>query len=677
MNVADAFAAVLSAVALAMAPDPALQLDEWAEQHVVVPPPSAVPGPYRIAHTPFARRPLQVLSPSHPCKRVVVRGASQMLKTQTFICAALGWIDQGNANILALEPTDKLAKRLSKRVGDAIGACDKVRDKVAKPRSRDSRNTVDSKDYQGGTLYITTAGSSSNLAEINARYVFVDEVDRMDRNVNGEGSVPELADARTTTHEGEQKEYIVSSPTDQGNSEIDDQFERGTQEHYEVPCPHCHELHQLVPENFRYHRDDAGIVDRAWFVCPNCGSEIDEEHKPAMLRDEPLGGTARWVAKAAGDGETISFEISAFYAPAGSITWLGLARQLVRAEEAEKLGNVEPMRVFHNTRLARSYSYRSDLPQASDLKDRALEYAEFTVPEGGLLLTAGVDVQHDRLAVVIRAWGRGEESWLVYWGEIFGPTLHPDQGAWLDLDLLLGRRFAHAWGGSLTIAAASIDGSDGNRTETVNAYVRSRMARNFMSVKGASEQTNDRKEIFVPPQIVDVNGKQKVAKHGLRQYIVGTHRAKDTLLETRARLTGDGPGRMHAYAGVRADYWEQFSSEVKMPTGPKRRMSWVKKGGVRNEALDCEVYALHAARSQKVHLLRESHWEALEQRLRQRAIFDPVVTDATVVSESADPVRTSEQPAPAPAQPSRPAAPATPTRTGWTAAPSGWKATRR
>lgn len=623
MNVADGYRAVMQAVARAMAADPELHLDQWAEENVVITPPAAKPGPYRLVHTPYARRVLQALSPRDPSKRVVVRAASQLLKTQTFICACLGWIGQGNANILALEPTEKLSKRLSKRLTDAINACDAVREKVAKPRSRDSRNTVDAKDYDGGTLYITTAGSSSNLAEINARYVFLDEVDRMERNVDGEGSPAELAEARTTTHEGEQKIYIVSTPTVDGHSEIDDQFERGTQEHYLVPCPHCGELHQLLDDNLRSHRDEVtGVVDRAWFICPACGAEIEEHHKATMLRDEAEGGTARWVATAPGDGETISLHLNAFCAPPGSVTWLGLARQRARAEEAEKLGNVEPMRVYRNTRLAQSYAYATDLPEASELKERALDYAELTVPAGGLLLTAGVDVQHDRLAVVIRAWGRGEESWLVYWGEIHGSTLNPNEGAWSDLDALLSKRLPHAWGGTLGLSAVSIDGSDGNRTEIVNAFVRARRHRGYMSVKGAAEQTNDKREIFAPPKVVDIGKRQQKAKHGLQQHIVGTTRAKDLILETRARLAGDGAGRMHAYASVRADYWEQLTSEVKIPTGPKRRMAWTKKGGVRNETLDCEVYALHAARAQKTNLLRDGHWSSIEERLRQRTLLD-------------------------------------------------------
>jgi hypothetical protein len=44
---------------------------------------------------------------------------------------------------------------------------------------------------------------------------------------------------------------------------------------------------------------------------------------------------------------------------------------------------------------------------------------------------------------------------------------------------------------------------------------------------------------------------------------------------------------------------------------------WQKKAGVRNEALDCEVYALHAARSLKVNLLKPSAWDALEHKVMQ------------------------------------------------------------
>ena len=56
----------------------------------------------------------------------------------------------------------------------------------------------------------------------------------------------------------------------------------------------------------------------------------------------------------------------------------------------------------------------------------------------------------------------------------------------------------------------------------------------------------------------------------------------------------------------------------------------MKKAGKRNEALDCEVYALHAARSLKTNLMRPAHWAAFEARLRQHTLLSdlPEPTDA-------------------------------------------------
>jgi phage terminase large subunit GpA-like protein len=292
-----------------------------------------------------------------------------------------------------------------------------------------------------------------------------------------------------------------------------------------------------------------------------------------------------------------------------------------------------------------------------------------------MILTAGVDVQHDRLAIVIRAWGRGMESWLVYWGEIHGQTLIPNAGAWADLDLLLESDFVHASGNVLRIRAASIDSSDGTTTDAVYAYVRGRKSRGYMAIKGASEQSADTKEIFSKPKTsVDWSRKHKPHPSGVTPYIVGTHRAKDLIIDGRLRLTGSGPGRLHWYKTVRPDYWDQITSEIKVPhKTQKSRKVWAKRASTRNEALDCEVYALHSAMSLKLHLLKPSHWDGIEEQLRQKQIFaeasapaaaDPDLMDVDdelgaddpaaageSVDAAAEPVQTSAQPQqPAPLQ---------------------------
>ena len=113
---------------------------------------------------------MQALSPAHPARHVAVKGASQMLKTQVALNAMMAWIDKAPSNILALEPSLSLAKRLSSRITKNIEAVPALSKKIAAPRSRDSRNTLDTKEYPGGQILITTAGSAANLAEVPVKY---------------------------------------------------------------------------------------------------------------------------------------------------------------------------------------------------------------------------------------------------------------------------------------------------------------------------------------------------------------------------------------------------------------------------------------------------------------------------------------------------------------------------
>ena len=53
----------------------------------------------------------------------------------------------------------------------------------------------------------------------------------------------------------------------------------------------------------------------------------------------------------------------------------------------------------------------------------------------------------------------------------------------------------------------------------------------------------------------------------------------------------------------------------------KHKKVWQKKVGVRNEALDCEVYALHAARSLGTHSMSAGKWALYEQALLQAELF--------------------------------------------------------
>lgn len=641
---ADGYDLVLHNAIEASRPDPELRIDKWAEEFMELPQSAARPGKYRFDHTPYARRVAQVLSPGHPCKRVVAKVASQMFKTQIAINAIGAWIHKAPANILALQPTDGLAKRFSARISQAIRNVPELRECVSQQKSRDKRNTTQAKDFKGdATLYINTAGAAANLAEITVRYLFIDEVDRLPPLA--EGDSVSIAEARATQRERDCKFYEVSSPTETGVSKIDELFMRGTQEVYLVPCPHCQHHHELVVKNFKYRRDDeTGYMDRAWFTCPSCGADIDEYHKTSMFRDADAGGTAHWFAMAKGDGETISFTLSAFYMPVGAIGWLGLAREYDYAKKALQRGDHTKMQAFVNTRLGLSYSNQEATTTAKDLQARAEKYQPRVVPDKALVVTMAVDTQPNRLEAQVVAWGPDMEWWVLDYITLIGsPTVPPSvQGSvWQQLNEIRRTPWLHASGRPILISAYGIDAGGAN-TQDVYNYGSTHKQYGCTVIAGATRP--GRPIISSMPRRVDIDWGGEKVEGGVERWEVGTDVAKD-YISNRMHLTA-GPGAMHFHDQLADAWFEQMVAETK-----RIRMSrgviikeWYCPPGVRNEAWDVSVYNLAIAYKLGLH-----KWSMLDwKRLRENLI--PPTADLFAPAQALPPPAPPPPQAPAPQQ---------------------------
>ncbi|MCS4509150.1 phage terminase large subunit family protein [Xylophilus ampelinus] len=616
MKVFDGYALVIQTAIAAARPDPELRVDEWSEEFMVLPKSAPHPGPFRFERTPYARRIAQVLSPGHPCKRVVAKVASQMFKTQTAINWIGACIHRAPANILALQPTDGLAKRFSARVAQAIRNVKVLRECVSAEKSRDKRNTTQAKDFKGdATLYINTAGAAANLAEITVRYLFIDEVDRLPPL--DEGDSVEIAEARATQHERDCKFYEVSSPTVEGFSRIDELYLQGTQEIYLVPCPHCGHHHPLELDNFRYRRDpETGFMDGAWFVCPDCGSEIEERYKTTMFLDEAEGGTAHWHAQTRGDGETISVTMSAFYMPIGAVGWLSLARQYERAKEALKRGDHTLMQAFYNTRLALSYRNSETTTTAKQLRDRAESYAPRVLPDAALVATMAVDTQPNRLELQIEGWGPDMERWVLDYITLVGsPTEPPEQpgSVWYRLDEIRRTPLLHASGRAIMISAYGVDAGGAN-TQDVYNYGAARKAMNCTVLAGATRP--NKPIISSMPSKVDIDWNGTKTPGGVERWEVGTDVAKD-YIAGRMHLES-GPGAMHHHDQLPPEWCDQMVVEQRRTRYTKGRAisEWVKPNGARNEAWDVSVYNLAIAYQLGLH-----KWSALDwRRLREKLI---------------------------------------------------------
>jgi len=615
IGLASAAIIVRPAIARGLQPDPNMTVDEWSDLHMVIPKESGAneAGKYRTDRTPHAREVMRALSDKHWCKTVALMGASQMLKTQVGLNWFCSTVHQSPANFLWILPTGKLAKRTSARVSKTIAAVPEVRDRVATPRSRDAVNTLDTKEYIGGSLHIVTAGAAANLSEIPARRVLFDEVDRANANVNGEGDPVQLAKARQTSFERNRKSYFPSSPTITGQSIIENLYLQGTRQEALADCVHCGHEQPLVFE--RLDEDDAG---QAIYPCSACGTVMYETDKNRMF------ARGAWSAGVPGDGETVSFTISAMFAPYGWLTWIALLREYRAARAKLDEGSEELMIVFYNTRLARCWERKKEQTKATELKARAGGYKLGTVPMKGLILTASVDTQPDRLELKVVAWGEGMEDWIVDYQVVSGsPT---EQATWDSLDALLLGRYQHASGRMLGISATFID-SGGANTQDVYNFTRTRQHRHIYAIKGAS--TYNKPILSAKPTLVDVNWMGKVMPHGAKLWLIGTDTAKD-YLASRYHLA-DGPGATHFPDGLPDDYYDQLTAEYSITVYKRGRKVtvWEKKKSARNEAGDLMVYNLAVAQYLGLHKKTPHQWQLVREKV------NPVTSD---LFHDADPV---------------------------------------
>jgi len=608
------------------APPPRMSIIEWADKYRwLAPEEAARPGKYRFDVTPhltWPGGPLEALD-DPAVSEIVGRKSAQVAWTSGVLGNALGkWIDIDPSPILVLFPKAEAAKQyVGEKLEPMIEATPRLRKKVDL-RSRKLQQRQDFKRFPGGFLKMVGSNSPASVKSTPVPRVAIEEPDDCNLNLRGQGDSIKLAKERLKTFR-RSKIIIGGTPTIKGLSAIDAELELSDKRVGLVPCHECGEEHALSFDNLHCDEDPDYLhevygkkrPEKAFYSCPHCGGIWDDNQKNANLKH------GRWSATAEFRG-IAGYILNELYATFWGSRFQVLMEKKLQADHAASQGNIGPMIAFVNSSKGESYEYQSDAPKTDELEKRAEPYAELTAPNGVLLVTVGVDVQGDRLALVITGWGRGEESWRLYWGELHGNPIDPHDAVWQELDRVISRPIPTEGGAQLAVSAVSIDSSDGNTSDAVYAYVRDRQRYNVMAIKGASVDSRD-KEIFTkPPQSVDTSqDNTKAAKYGLRVHIVGTHKAK-TLIDGRLRLKGAGPGRMHWYSEIRSDYYEQLTNEVLAPH-PRNpsKMVWQKKAGRRNEALDCEVYALHAARSLKTHLLRDHEWDQLEQQLLQPTLF--------------------------------------------------------
>lgn len=597
LKTADPRQAFCGTFAKSCRPRKVLTVSQWADAHrVLTPESSSEPGPWRTSRIPYLREIMDALSVRSAVKTITIMKSSQGGGTEI----GLNWIgyvmDHAPGPMLVVVPTLQVRTRwVRQRLDPMLTGTPRLAGKLDIRRRRDGSNTEELKIFPGGLLVLGGANSPASLAAMPIRYVLNDEVDRFPWQSGVEGDPMGLISERQKTF-ARRKTLNISSPTVTGASRIEELYEASDQRRYHVPCPDCQALMLLEWKNLRWDRE----VKRAWYVCVECGSEIDEHHKTRMLE------RGRWIA-AHPEREARGYHWNGLYSPIGlGHSWLELAREFLAVHK-------DPVKFkrFVNTVLGETFEERSHDVQPNKLLERREDYRLREIPPGCLILTCGVDVQADRFAIQAVGWGRREVSWLIDWLEL--PADPSRIESWEKLAEVLNRPFTNAFGRPMHILATAID-TGGHYTHEAYAFVRSGAAPRLMAIKGANTPNQP---ILGRPRLMDIHLSGRTIKRGVKLWMVGTDTAKHSIY---GRLHGDGAEgvkpedrMMHFPVDAEAEYFDQLASEVYDST----RNRWVKRRGKRNEGIDTRVYAYAAACHPeiRVHRMRLWEWDELAAKL--------------------------------------------------------------
>lgn len=358
------------------------------------------------------------------------------------------------------------------------------------------------KTFAGGFIKFVGSNSPGDVKSSSAPVVIIEEPDDCSINVGGsQGDSIRLLEARAVRYP-RHKILIGGTPTIEGLSNIVEEMKDTDKRRCLVPCHECGESHYLSFENIKWDEDEnlsdevfgKALPDTAHYVCPECGVIWNDFQLNENIRHSTHKATVPNRKSVAG------FYVWELFSLMAGSDMKSIVEKYLRARSALSRGDDGAMIAFTNNVLGEAYRYETDSLDADALREKAENYEELIVPGGGLVLTMGVDVQHDRLAIIIRAYGQDEESWLVFWGEIYGNCLDHGDQVWQDLDRFLFGAYLHQSGSFLDIRAASIDSSDGSTSENVYRYVRTRSKRfpNLMAIKGSSASAPA--EIFRRPK---------------------------------------------------------------------------------------------------------------------------------------------------------------------------------
>ena len=561
-----------------------MSVSEFAEANVVMTEGACRGEKFSYKNRPYFREPTDAMGDNrHTCKVVVV-SPSQIGKT-TAVLNFLFWMityDSDNTLIIldSSKTADKLAKvRIRPFLKDQVKLDSLQRGLQTEYDKSSSINNISLS--AGKNLLLGSARSASDLCSFSCKWLLCDEVSRYPEVLDREGDPVILAEQRQETYTRPMA-ILTSTPTTE-DCKIWQQYLIGTQNRW---CAIC-ECGHYMPVHYR--DIDFTDIDHPTYACPKCGTVYDEHTVQHKLKHgyapdanpNPFTDKYGRICK--------SYHIPGTLVPE-RYTWKFLREKELAARQLGAGG----YQSFVNTSLGEIYMPGVDESLDVNKMLQCRRYFDKQhVPKWVHFVTAGIDTQDNRFEVVVLGSDVNRKHICFIERRVLLGDLRESK-VWTDLlNYINDFRVTTRDGRTLPINVSCID-SGGHYTQDVYAFcLRSPRLR---PVKGVGTNSGGNDLIY---KVSDVPVKAYGNGAGRIQLtLVNTYYAKDIIREQMLNIQSNSKeSNWVISSNIDAQFdpvfFDQINSEFR-ENYKNGTYKWVCKQGVRNEALDCTVYALTA-----------------------------------------------------------------------------------
>lgn len=561
---------------------PRMTVSEFAEKSVVLEEGAARGQRFSYANRPFFRAPTDAMGDNIHNSRVVLVTPTQLGKTTAFLNYLFYLITYDPDNTLIILDSNKSAEKLVKvRIKPFLRnqvQLESLQRGLKKDYESSSTNTNISL-AAGKNLLIGSARSASDLCSFSCKYLLCDETSRYPDCLENEGDPITLALQRQETYTRSMS-ILTSTPTTQ-DCTIWKHYLTGTQERWSAIC----ECGHYMP--VEYKDIDFTDIDNPTYSCPKCGQVYTEKEIQYTLKHayappsnpEPLTDMYGRIVR--------SFWVTGTLCPM-RYSWKYLREKEIAARQLGPSAYAS----FINTSLGEIYHPGVD--ESLNL-DRILSCKKYftkdKVPSWVEFVSCGIDTQDDRFESIVIGSDRHRNHICFIERRVFlGDLRKPD--VWNNLhEYLNSFRATTKDKRQMPIQMACID-SGGHFTQDVYAFcLRSPRIR---AVKGSSSHCEEKSMIH---RISDMKVKAYANGAGkIPLTFVNTLYGKDIIRHNMLQIQIDpnvAPWVISSDLDANFDiaFFEQINAEYResLRNGKYR---WICKQHVRNEALDCTVYAL-------------------------------------------------------------------------------------